>query len=261
MYGQQPSFRCWLFPLLTEADLPGRISICPLYKLNLTIGKNTALCIRYLLPPANNTQKADEFGIYIDLSSNGVSPNRLRKYLVFQTRREGEWCDLTIRSLRAILQRRGSIGEFQIVELGIYFKQTHRAEDHALEDTGITVDHSHTTESKQPFVYLGEILISGHTPPLYKISSLTTNIDPMGRTRLSWKIAPEDGVSPREAPAPFSEVTGPFAYFLVYFDGELQGVAHTLEYILSKSFIGHSELGLGYHVQGVMWNGEIIASS
>lgn len=228
----------------------------------MTIRKDTALTVRYLVPPAaNNAEKRDETGIYIDLAPEGNISKRLRKYLAFETRREGEWCDLTIYSLRNNLQLKGNFEGSQIVELGAYCKHMQRAEDHALEHTGMVEDRPQLTGTKGPFMYLGELIISGGTPPPYTISSISTDISSNGWTRLSWKIAADIVISPREIAIPFSAVTGPFAYFLIYFDGELQGVAHAMDFVLSKSFIGQGPLGLGFSVQGVMWNGEIIASS
>jgi len=248
--------KCWFS--LIETDSPDRISICPLYRLALSIRKGTALRIRYLLPHANNAENFDETGIYIDLLPDGSSLTTLRKYLAFETRREGEWCDLTINSLSHRLQLRGTFEGSKIVELGAYCRHMHRAEDHALDHAGIAVDQTQSTGTKQPFIYLGEVLFSEYTPPLYSITSISTDISSSGRTRLSWKIAADIGNPPKEIATPFSEVTGPFAYFLVYFDGELQGVAHTLEFSLNKSLIGR--LG-DYSVEGVMWNGDVIASS
>ncbi|KAF8426601.1 glycosyl hydrolase family 85-domain-containing protein [Tirmania nivea] len=240
------------------ADSPDQISICPLYKLVLTIRKGTALRIRYLLPHANNVEKLHETGVYIDVSPDGTPQTTLRKFLAFETRREGEWCDLTIHSLSHRLQLKGNFEGFKIVELGAYCRHMHCAEDHTLDHTETAVDQTQSTETKQPFLYLGEVLLSKYTPVLYSITSISTNISSSGRTRLSWKIAADIGNPPEEIATPFSKVTGPFAYFLVYFDGELQGVAHTLEFTLNKSLIGR--LG-DYSVEGVMWNGDIIASS
>jgi len=243
---------CWIS--LIETDSPDTIPVCPLYRLALSIRKGTALGVRYLLPHANNAEKLAEPGIYIDLLPEGTPKNKLRKYLAFETWREGEWCDLAIHSLSHRLQLKGN---FEIVEFGAYCRHMHRAEDQALDHARIAVDQTQSTGTK-PFMYLGEILFSEYTPPLYSITSISTDISSSGRTRLSWKIAADIDNQPKEIPTPFSEVTGPFAYFLVYLDGELQGIAHTLEFTLSKSLIG--QLG-HYSVEGVMWNGDVIASS
>ena len=197
------------------------------------------LRVRYFLPPMDNTKKPIEIGIYIDILPIDDSVMRLRKYLPFEFQEENTWHDLTINSL-ANLQ--GS----KIVELGVYYQH---AENH-------TSENPQSAGTKQPFVYLGEISLCRATAPSYRISSISMGVNSGGQTCLSWKIAAQNGTQVKE---PFSEVTGPFAYFLVYFDGEFQGVAFSKEFIVSKSFIG-DELELErYMVEGVMWNGDVVA--
>lgn len=235
-----------------------RMSVCPLYKLGLSIRNDTALAVRYLMPTGNNTGNLDEAGIYIDLTSAGAT-ERLRKYLAFEHHRDGKWYELAIASLPDKLQAKAKFQGSQIVELGVYCK--YPAEDHPLERPGVSADQTQSTGTNQaPFVYLGEISLSADMPLPYRINSISTNVTASGLTRLSWNIAADADVDVVPALGPFSGTTGPFAYFVVYFDGEMQGLAFATEYIVSKPFIGQGN-DPGYSVDGVMWNGKIIASS
>lgn len=246
--------KCWIS--LIETDRADGIYLCPLYNLGLSIREDTLLRVRYFSPTMDNTEKPMEIGIYIDLLPTGGSAKQLKKYLPFEFRGEDTWHDLTINSLADNLQAKANFRGSKIVELGVYCISKHRAEDHTFTNTGM--DRPQSAGTKQPFVYLGEISLSRVTTPSYRISSISTDINSSGRTRLSWTIAAQNNTQVREISGPFSEITGPFAYFLVYIDGEVQGVAFSKEFIVSTSFIG--ELGLGRcMVEGVMWNGDVVA--
>ncbi|KAF8468383.1 hypothetical protein BDZ91DRAFT_108718 [Kalaharituber pfeilii] len=208
------------------------------------------MAVRYLL---QGVQEFKEIGIYIDLQYlTTASLQRLRKYLAFDGSQAGHWHDLTVLSLLEGLQMKEVFDSSKIVELGVYCKC-------AVIDQRINI-HPQSTETKQaPFVYLGEISISTGRFSPYKICSISTDITSSGRTRLSWKIAPHAGACTCDAPGPLSGATGPFAYFIVYSGGEWQGLAFATEFILSKSFIGDTD-EVEYTVDGIMWDGTVVAS-
>ena len=86
------------------------------------------------------------------------------------------------------------------MELGVYCISKHRADDHTFKN--MEMDRPQSAGTKQPFVYLGKISLSRATTPSYRISSISTDINSSGRTRLSWKIAAQ---SVGEISGPFSE--------------------------------------------------------
>ena len=235
-----------------ETDSVNNISVCPLYKLTLSIRKTTYVRVQYLLRTKLGHESHSEVGIYIDIEQKNDPGTPFRKYLPLPDSTRDRWCELSVTSLLDRLQVKANFQNSEIVQLGVYCK-------HSAEHMRLAANLPSSGAIQTPFLHLGEIVISGNPPPSYAITSLSQIILTGGRTRLSWKISPDalGTDTPREQP--FSGVTGPFAYFVVYLQGEWQGVAFATEFAV-QSANKQAEPGLGYTVDGVYWDGSVVST-
>lgn len=242
---------------VTDGFSPSSVMICPLYKLNLHIREDTVLDVKYI--PTNMT---GESGIYLDISPPDGSPKTLRKFIGLECSQgieHKEWKSLRILRLWENLQLRANFRGSTIVELGVY-------SDASPDLTGCMTNLCPTPTT---FVYLGQIAISrAEQFSEHQINAISTHISPDGTTWLSWKTSLAQTTQQRdEARTPdqlLSKTTGSFAYFMVYSGQEMLGLAFTTEYKLDKSFIKRIQgqvSGTEYSVQGVMWDGRVVASA